>query len=105
MNFLQAHAAVKGLRDGKPLRFTLVCSGVTATLELFLRAHAAQEGFDAQVDTIPFNSLAQRIRTKDAAGVLEVFLLLPWDLLPVADWRTTWSIGCAPSSRGRTISN
>jgi FkbH-like protein len=88
VNFLQAHAAVKGLRDGKPLRFTLVCSGVTATLELFLRAHAAQEGFDAQVDTIPFNSLAQRIRIKDTSGMLEVFLLLPWDLLPVADWRT-----------------
>jgi FkbH-like protein len=88
VNFLQAHAAVKGLRDGKPLHFTLVCSGVTATLDLFLRAHAAHAGFDAQVGSIPFNSLAQRIRTPDTTGMLEVFLLMPWDLLPVADWRT-----------------
>jgi FkbH-like protein len=87
VNFLQAHAAVKGLRDGKPLRFTLVCSGVTATLDLFLRAHAAQSGFDAQIDSIPFGSLAQRIRTP-ASSELEVFLLLPWDLVPQADWRT-----------------
>lgn len=88
MNFLQAHAAVKSLQNGKPLRFTLVSSGVTATLDLFLRAHAAQAGFEAQIDTIPFNSLAQRIRLKEATDSAEVFLLLPWDLLPVADWRT-----------------
>ncbi|MDB6087218.1 MAG: hypothetical protein JWN85_2 [Gammaproteobacteria bacterium] len=88
MNFLQAHAAVKSLRDGTPLRFTLACSAVTATLDIYLRAHAAQAGFVAEIETIPFNSLAQRIRSPEQSGMLEVFLLLPWDLFPQADWRT-----------------
>lgn len=88
MNFLQAHAAVKAFAGGAPLRFTLVSSAVTATLDLYLRAHAAQAGFEACVETIPFNSLAQRIRTPNAGKELEVFLLAPWDFLPQADWRT-----------------
>jgi FkbH-like protein len=87
VNFLQAHAAVNAFAGGPPLRFCLACSSVTATLDLFLRAHAAQAGAEAQIQTLPFNSLAQHIRTP-STGELEVFLLFPWDFVPTLDWRT-----------------
>ena len=103
LNFLQAHAAIKGLRDGKPLPFTLVCSGVTATLDIYLRAHAAQAGFAAQIETIPFNSLAQRIRMPPESATPEIFLLLPWDLFPQADWRTGAPAGSVIEAQAQDV--
>lgn len=88
MNFLQAHAAVTAFQGGPPLHLRLACSAVTATLDLFVRAHAAQAGHEARVETLPFNSLAQHLRTPAVAGEVEVFLLFPWDFVPTLDWRT-----------------
>jgi FkbH-like protein len=88
LNFLKAHAAVSAFQGGPPLSFRLACSAVTATLDLFVRAHAAQAGHEARVETLPFNSLAQHLRTPAVAGEVEVFLLFPWDFVPTLDWRT-----------------
>src|SRR5580698_5209284 len=68
LNFLQAHAAVTAFQGGPPLHLRLACSAVTATLDLFVRAHAAQAGHEARVETLPFNSLAQHLRTPAVAG-------------------------------------
>lgn len=61
-------------------------SGNPDQLELYLRAHAARIGVDAQVDVLPFGTLSQHLFS-EAAGP-ELFLLLPWDLAPECDWRS-----------------
>jgi FkbH-like protein len=37
---------------------------------------------------LPFNTLAQTLLSAPRAGECEVFLLLPWDFVPEADWRS-----------------
>ncbi len=61
-------------------------SGNSDQLELYLRAHAARIGVDAQLRVLPFGTLGQHLFS-DAADV-ELFLLLPWDLAPECDWRS-----------------
>ena len=88
MNFLEAHKAVAGFAGGEPLPFVLAMSGTAEPLELYLRAAAAKRGRSAVARTLPFNTLAQRLATPAAPGEPEVFVLLPWDFVPEADWRS-----------------
>jgi FkbH-like protein len=55
---------------------------------LYLRAAAAKRGRVAMPRVLPFNTLAQSLRREPEQGVIEVFLLLPWDFAPEADWRS-----------------
>lgn len=88
MKFLEAARIVKSFEGGDPLRFLLATSGEAHPLEVFLKAAAAERGFEAAYRTLPFNTLAQTIRAEPEADEVEVFLLFPWDLLPAADWRS-----------------
>ncbi len=47
-----------------------------------------QRGRSAEVTFLPFNTLAQALRADPDPKVPEVFLLLPWDFAPEADWRS-----------------
>ena len=88
MNFLEAHAVLSRFPGGPPLRFSLLCSAVTATLDLYVKATAASFGFEAQLRSIGFDEMALTIRTESATGAIEVIVLLPWDLVPAVNWRT-----------------
>ena len=88
MSFLEAHSLVTSFTGGEPLPFVLAMSGTAEPLELYLRAAAAKRGRSAVPRTLAFNTLAQRLATPPGAEETEVFLLLPWDFVAEADWRT-----------------
>ena len=77
------------LRHAEKLPFLMAMSGTPDQLELYLRAHAARTGLDAQVGVLPFGTLGQHLFS-EATGT-ELFLLLPWDLAPECDWRSGMS--------------
>ena len=88
MKFLEAHRIVSEFSGGEPLTFLLAMSGTAAPLELYVRAHAARAGRAARVRTLPFGTMQQALIEPPRADEREVFLLMPWDLVPALDWRT-----------------
>ncbi len=88
MNFLQAHAALKAFAGGPELPILLAMSGTGDPLELYVRAAAAEAGYSAQVQFLPFGTLQQALLGGVAPDTREVLVLFPWDLLPELDWRT-----------------
>ncbi len=88
MNFLEARRLVSDFPGGPPLPFLFALSGTAEPFALYLRAAAAQHGRAADVRFLPFNTLAQALRVDADPTDTEVFLLLPWDFAPEADWRS-----------------
>jgi FkbH-like protein len=88
LTFLEARRLVNGFQGGDPLPFRLALSGTAEPFELYARAAAARRGRAAQMSVLPFNTLAQALLGDADATVPEVFLLLPWDFAPEADWRS-----------------
>jgi len=88
MTFLEAHRIVSAFAGGEALPFLLAMSGTGDALQMFLRAAAATRGRSASVRTLPFNTLAQALLEPPRPDEREVFLLLPWDFVPEADWRS-----------------
>ena len=88
MKFLDAHRIVSEFSGGEPLTFLLAMSGTAVPLELYVRAHAARAGRAARVRTLPFGTIQQALIEPPRADEREVFLLMPWDLVPALDWRT-----------------
>lgn len=87
MNFLEAHRVVTAFTGGEKLPFLLGMSGTPDPLILYLRAQSALRGRAAEVRTLPFNTLGQHLLGESAAQA-ELIVLLPWDLVPEADWRS-----------------
>lgn len=96
MDFLEATNILKSFAGGDRMPFLMAMSGTAAPLEIFLRAAAAKRGRAAILDTLPFNTLSQLLLSAPSEGQSEVFLLLPWDFVPEADWRS--GIPSAPIS-------
>lgn len=88
MNFLEAHKLVKGFTGGEDLHFLLAASGTVEPLDLYLKAHAARRSRALLYRTLPFNTMAQWSFSQPQAGASEVALMLPWDFVPEADWRS-----------------
>ncbi len=88
MKFLEAQRLVSTFRGGEPLPFLFALSGTAEPFALYLRAAAARRGRAADVRLLPFNTLAQALRRDADPAVTEVFLLMPWDFAPEADWRS-----------------
>ena len=93
MTFLEARQIVSTFQRGDPLPFLLAMSGTADPLDLFVRAAAAKRGRAAEMRALPFNTLGQALRAAPRPEEREVFLLLPWDFVPEADWRS----GVVPS--------
>ncbi len=87
MNFLEAKRLADSFEGGPPLPFVLALSGTPDKLDVFLSAAAALKGRRAQVRTLPFNTLSQWL-FGPPSGETEVLVLLPWDFIPEADWRS-----------------
>jgi FkbH-like protein len=88
VNFLEARRLVSTFQGGPPLPFLFALSGTAEPFALYLQAAAARRGRAADVGFLPFNTLAQALRADADPAVTEVFLLLPWDFAPEADWRS-----------------
>ncbi len=86
MTFLEAKKLLASMQHVEKLSFLMGMSGNPDQLELYLRAHAARTGFDAQIEVLPFGTLGQHLFSEVAGA--ELFLLLPWDLAPECDWRS-----------------
>jgi len=88
VNFLEAQRLVSTFQGGEPLAFLFALSGTAEPFALYVRAAAARRGRAADVRFLPFNTLAQALRRDADPTVTEVFLLMPWDFAPEADWRS-----------------
>jgi HAD superfamily phosphatase (TIGR01681 family) len=88
VNFLEATEILSRFAGGARLSFLLALSGTAEPLDLYLRAQAAKRGFSAEVRKLPFGTLAQKLLQPPLPDEREIFLLLPWDLAPEADWRS-----------------
>jgi FkbH-like protein len=88
LNFLEAKGLLEGFTGGPPLPFLFALSGSAEPFDLYLRAAAAKHDRLAVPQVLPFNTLAQTLRREPEQGLVEVFLLLPWDFAPEADWRS-----------------
>jgi FkbH-like protein len=95
MKFLEAKKLVDRFEGGPKLEFLLGVSGTADPLILWIRAAAAERGYTACPFTLDFNTLAQTLRAP-AGSAREVFVLLPWDLHPEADWRSGLPIEASP---------
>lgn len=87
MTFLEAKRVAAGFSGGEPLPFLLAMSGAADVLDLFVRAAGAKRTRAARMQTLPFNTLRQHLASPPA-DVPEIWLLLPWDFVPEADWRS-----------------
>lgn len=88
MNFLEARRIVAGFQGGAPLRFLLAMSGASEALDVFLRAAAAHLHRTVEMQTLPYNTLAQMLASENKVCDAEVLLLVPWDFAPECDWRS-----------------
>jgi len=88
VKFLEAKKVVDAFTGGPLLPFVFALSGSAEAFALYLRAAAAVRGREAAIDTLPFNTLSQRLRTPLEPTTTEVVLLLPWDFAPEIDWRS-----------------
>lgn len=88
MNFLEARRIVDRFPGGPRFPMLLAMSGTGEPLELYLKAAAADRGREARIRLLPFNTLQQSLLAPPSGGEHEVFLLLPWDLVPELDWRS-----------------
>lgn len=87
MQFLEASRIVAAFGGGPELPVRLLASGTMEPLSIFIRAVGARHERTARLETLPFNTLGQYLRTDQQERHREVALLLPWDLMPVGDWR------------------
>jgi FkbH-like protein len=87
LNFLEARRLLDGFGGGPALPFLFAISGSAEPFDLYLRAAGAKQGRTAVPRVLPFNTLAQNLRAPKEPDAVEVFLLLPWDFVPEADWR------------------
>ncbi|NFV78556.1 HAD-IIIC family phosphatase [Magnetospirillum aberrantis] len=88
MNLIEARRFVRAHPGTTSLPFLMATSWDTGTLPIFVQAEAARRDRQAQTRTLEFGTLAQTLLTPPVDGEVEVFLLLPWDLVPEADWRS-----------------
>jgi FkbH-like protein len=88
VNYLEARRLLETFTGGAPLPLALVLSGTAEPFDLYVRATAAQRGRTAAMRVLPFNTLAQALRRPPDSALTEVFLLVPWDFVPEADWRS-----------------
>ena len=87
MNFLEARRILASFGGGPELSFLFALSGTAEPLQLYLEAAGAQRGLLARPRFLPFNTLPQHLAGAPDQGPT-VYLLLPWDFVPEADWRS-----------------
>jgi FkbH-like protein len=63
-------------------------SGTSSSLELFVKAAFAQVDKHVTLSTIPFGTLQQHLLSTAPKAMVEAFLIFPWDLSGVLDWRS-----------------
>src|SRR5262245_46857751 len=88
MNFLEARKILAEFAGGPELHLLLGMSGTGEPLDIYVKAAAARRGLKADVRFLPFNTLQQALLVPTTETEREVFLLLPWDLVPELDWRS-----------------
>lgn len=88
MDFLEAHKTLSSFKGGADLAFVMAMSGTASQLKIFLSAAAAKHNRSAVVRTLPFGTLSQILFSDPTSDDPEIFLLLPWDFVPEADWRS-----------------
>jgi len=87
MSFLDAQKLVSRFTGGPELEFRFAISGTPDPFKLYLEAAGARRGYSVVARFLPFNTLGQALAGA-APEIPEVFLLLPWDFVPEADWRS-----------------
>jgi FkbH-like protein len=87
MTFLEANRLISAFEGGPELEFRFAMSSTPDPFRLYLEAAGARQGYSVVPRFLPFNTLGQALAGA-APSMPEVFLILPWDLIPEADWRS-----------------
>ncbi len=88
MNFIEAHKITSNFQGGEGLPYVFALSGTYEPFDLFLKAAAAQKGWMAKPEYLPFNTLKQTLAQSRQSAYKEVFVLFPWDFIGEYDWRS-----------------
>jgi FkbH-like protein len=88
LNFLEANRILKNFDAIDTDKILFATSGTSDQMSLFLRAQYAQDNIDLEISTLPFGTLSQFLIASPPSDDNELFLLMPWDLVPETDWRT-----------------
>ena len=102
LSFLEANAIATSSNDLKEVKFVLASSSQTEKIDIFLKAHCILNGFNADYQSLPFNTLAQYLESNPQTDIPHVFIVFPWDIIAEADWRT--GIGSSNISLSRSQS-
>jgi len=88
VKYIEAEKILAKANNGSPLAFLLGMSGTSDQLTLFLRAIAAVGGKNANIEILPFGTLAQALHSPAETPNPEIFVLMPWDFVQECDWRS-----------------
>ena len=95
MTFLEAKQLLASFTSIKKLPLLLGMSGSPSSIDLYLKAHAAIKGYEAEIQFLPFGTLSQSIISLPTLNKPEIWLLFPWDLIPECDWRSGIANQCS----------
>ncbi len=96
MNLIQARRFIRKYPGNINLPCVLAMSGELGVLPTFVKAKAAALGYRADIRSLPFGTLMQYIEADSAKeNEIEVFILMPWDLIAECDWRSGIPANCS----------
>lgn len=89
IGFLEATKILEESNSFCTKNFVLASSGQTEKLDVFIKAISIQNEFNSDYSILPFGVFQQYIATdNDFLEKQHVFIIFPWDLVPVSDWRS-----------------
>lgn len=89
LGFLEATKILEASNSLGARDFVLAASGQTEKLDVFLKAISIKNGFNSEYRVLPFGTFHQYIAGDlSAIDKVHVFIMFPWDLIALADWRS-----------------
>ncbi len=89
LSYIEAKKLVAETNSSISIDITLCMSGTAEPLIPFIKGEVAKFGFSSNVNFLPFGTLLQHLNSSNSvAEDNEIWLVFPWDIVPITDWRT-----------------
>ena len=85
MGFLQATKIIAENTIKESKSFTFAASCQLDKIDIFLKAHFINQGYNANYDLLPYNTFPQYLINSNNTN--HIVLIFPWDLCPALNWR------------------
>jgi FkbH-like protein len=94
MNFIEAKNLIANSVVNSDLKLAIITSHTIDPLKIYLEAFCVKREKRLNLTTLSFGTLRQFVFNDEKSDVEnEIFLLLPWDIVPEVDWRNGYSRG------------